>query len=135
MEAVASMVNTLVDFFDEGEQREVVLSAWQGFEIEQHRQFPELVPATWAGRGTGALVWDYVAQAASSSSAPPPPARFFAPPPWVGTTARAAPGYAPSPSFVPLSSTPAHARCIDAPPKALVRKWDVDNPGVRVSGR
>jgi hypothetical protein len=86
------------------------------------------------GRGA-ALVWDYVAQAASSSSAPPPPARFLAPPPWVGTAARAAPGYAPSPFFVPLSSTPAHARCIDAPPKALVRKWDVDDPGVRVSKR
>jgi hypothetical protein len=34
MEAVASMVNALVDFFDEGEQSEAVLSAWQGFEIE-----------------------------------------------------------------------------------------------------
>ncbi|KAJ7803985.1 hypothetical protein B0H14DRAFT_1628069 [Mycena olivaceomarginata] len=44
MEAVASMVNALVDFFDEGEQSEVVLSAWRGFEIEQHCQFPELVP-------------------------------------------------------------------------------------------
>ncbi|KAJ7805301.1 hypothetical protein B0H14DRAFT_3771786 [Mycena olivaceomarginata] len=92
MEAMASMVNALVDFFDEGEQSEVVLSAWRGFEIEQHRQFPELVPATvgagyaritsgrvliskhaTAGRGGrgAALVWDYVAQAASSSSAPP----------------------------------------------------------------
>ncbi|KAJ7323636.1 hypothetical protein DFH08DRAFT_969180 [Mycena albidolilacea] len=156
MEAVASMVNALVDFFDEGEQSEAVLSAWQGFEIEQRRQFPELVPAAvgagyaritsghvliskhaTAGRGGRgvAQVWDYVVQAVLSSSAPPPPARFLAPPPWVHAAARAAPGYAPSPSFVPLSSTPTHARCVDTPPKALVRKWDVDDPGVRVSGQ
>ncbi|KAJ7829523.1 hypothetical protein B0H14DRAFT_3465688 [Mycena olivaceomarginata] len=117
MEVVASMVNALVDFFDEGEQSEVVLSAWRGFEIEQHRQFPELVPATvgagyaritsgrvliskhamagCGGRGA-ALVWDYVAQATSSSSAPPPPARF--------------------PRSTPLGSAPPRVQCRDTRP-------------------
>ncbi|KAJ7813908.1 hypothetical protein B0H14DRAFT_2522586 [Mycena olivaceomarginata] len=149
MEAAASIVNALVDLLDEGEQREAVLTAWRGFEIEQRRQFPELVPAAvgsgyagitsgrvlnakhaTAGRGGrgAAQVWDRVAQAASSSSAPtPPPARFpalvpgAAPStsrsggggqrntPWAGAASRAAPGYAPSSSFVPLSSATAPA--------------------------
>ncbi|KAF7341130.1 E3 ubiquitin-protein ligase hel2 [Mycena venus] len=89
MESAASIVNALVDLLDEGEQREAVLSAWRGFEVEQRRQFPELVPAAvgsgyagitsgrvlnakhaTAGRGGrgAAQVWDRVAQAASSSS-------------------------------------------------------------------
>jgi hypothetical protein len=34
MESAASIVNSLVDLLDEGEQREAVLSAWRGFEIE-----------------------------------------------------------------------------------------------------
>ncbi|KAJ6607239.1 hypothetical protein B0H10DRAFT_2178547 [Mycena sp. CBHHK59/15] len=90
MEAAASIVNALVDLLDEGEQREAVLSAWRGFEVEQRRQFPELVPvpsavgAGYAGIASGRVlnakhatasrggrqVWDRVAQAASSSSSP-----------------------------------------------------------------
>ncbi|KAJ7835145.1 hypothetical protein B0H14DRAFT_3707334 [Mycena olivaceomarginata] len=52
MEAVASMVNTLVDFFDEGEQSEVVRSAWQwqGFEIEAQAQAQE-------SANDGVLIW------------------------------------------------------------------------------
>ncbi|KAJ7438228.1 hypothetical protein B0H11DRAFT_2358944 [Mycena galericulata] len=87
VDAAASIVNALVDLLDEGEQREAVLAAWRGFEVEQRRQFPELVPsavgsgyagitsgrvlnakhATAVARGRGAQVWDRVAQAASSS--------------------------------------------------------------------
>ncbi|KAJ7268157.1 hypothetical protein B0H12DRAFT_1097299 [Mycena haematopus] len=93
MEAAASIVNALVDILDEGEQREAVLTAWRGFEVEQRRQFPELVPVAvgsgyagitsgrvlnakhaTAGRRGGAQVWDRVAQAASSSAPTPAPA-------------------------------------------------------------
>ncbi|KAJ7506314.1 hypothetical protein B0H11DRAFT_2272175 [Mycena galericulata] len=41
----ASIVNAFVNLLDEREQREAVLAAWRGFEIEQRRQFPELVPS------------------------------------------------------------------------------------------
>jgi hypothetical protein len=64
MEAVASMVNTLVDFFDEGEQSEVVLSAWRGFEIEVRD-----VPAVEYDILTG--VWVCSSTASSPSSSPP----------------------------------------------------------------
>ncbi|KAJ6462496.1 hypothetical protein C8R45DRAFT_911970 [Mycena sanguinolenta] len=93
MEAAASIVNALVDILDDDEQRESVLTAWRGFEVEQRRQFPELVPAAvgsgyagitsgrvlnakhaTAARRGGAQVWDRVAQAASSSSSAPTPA-------------------------------------------------------------
>ncbi|KAJ7279657.1 hypothetical protein C8J57DRAFT_136041 [Mycena rebaudengoi] len=91
MEAAGSIVNSFVDLLDEGEQREAVLAAWRGFEVEQRRQFPELVPVpsavgsgyagiasgrvlnakhATAGRGgrQSTQVWDRVAQAASSST-------------------------------------------------------------------
>ncbi|KAJ6537666.1 hypothetical protein B0H19DRAFT_962279 [Mycena capillaripes] len=116
MEAAASIVNSLVDLLDEGEQRETVLAAWRGFEVEQRRQFPELVPAAvgsgyagitsgrvlnakhaTAGRRGGSQVWDRVAQAASSSSSLSQPsstaARFPALAPGAASSSRApAPG-------------------------------------------
>jgi hypothetical protein len=64
MEVVASMVNALVDFFDEGEQSEVVLSAWRGFEIEVRD-----VPAVKYDILTG--VWVYSSTASSLSLSPP----------------------------------------------------------------
>ncbi|KAJ7147912.1 hypothetical protein C8R43DRAFT_889420 [Mycena crocata] len=105
MEAAASIVNSLVDLLDEGEQREALLAAWRGFEVEQRRQFPELVPSAvgsgyagitsgrvlnakhaTAGRGgrQSAQVWDRVAQAASSSA----PAQRF---PALGPSSSATP--------------------------------------------
>ncbi|KAJ7154119.1 hypothetical protein C8R46DRAFT_445387 [Mycena filopes] len=78
-----------------GEQRSALLAAWKGWEVEQRRQFPDLVPsavvagagyagitsgrvlnakhatATAARGGRGAQVWDRVAQAASASAANP----------------------------------------------------------------
>ncbi|KAF8181214.1 hypothetical protein K438DRAFT_1679968, partial [Mycena galopus ATCC 62051] len=64
MEAAASVVNALVDILDEGEQREAVLAAWRGFEVEQRRQFPELVPSA-PGSGSG-----YAGIAGSNANGP-----------------------------------------------------------------
>jgi hypothetical protein len=64
MEAVANMVNALVDFFDEGEQSEAVLSAWRRFEIEVRD-----VPAVEYDILTG--VWVCSSAASSPSSSPP----------------------------------------------------------------
>ncbi|KAJ7043030.1 hypothetical protein C8F04DRAFT_1218783 [Mycena alexandri] len=96
MESAASVVNGLVDLLDEGDQREALLAAWRGWEVEQRRQFPDLVPsAVVAGAGyagitsgrvlnakhatatagrRGAQVWDRVAQAASASASASHPA-------------------------------------------------------------
>ncbi|KAJ6579388.1 hypothetical protein B0H10DRAFT_2235777 [Mycena sp. CBHHK59/15] len=128
MEAAASIVNALVDLLDEGEQREAVLSAWRGFEVEQRRQFPELVPvpsavgAGYAGIASGRVlnakhatasrggrqVWDRVAQAASSSSSPSSAGKNTAAQrfPTLGPASAAAPatGFAASSSFVPPAS-------------------------------
>ncbi|KAJ7453217.1 hypothetical protein FB451DRAFT_1145061 [Mycena latifolia] len=135
MEAAASIVNALVDLLDEGDQREEVLGAWRGFEIEQRRQFPELVPVAvgsgyagitsgrvlnakhaTAARAGGRQVWDRVAQAASSSSpqrfpalAAGPSSSGAAPRPGQRNTpwsaSAAGVGFAPSASFVPPPST------------------------------
>ncbi|KAL0946428.1 hypothetical protein HGRIS_012651 [Hohenbuehelia grisea] len=92
LEQTASVVNSFVDSLDEDERKQDVLSKWKGFEIEQKRQFPELVPSSvgsgYAGiasgrvlnvkhssavrssQGSSRQVWDRVAQAASSSSRP-----------------------------------------------------------------
>ncbi|KAJ7138148.1 hypothetical protein C8R44DRAFT_975995 [Mycena epipterygia] len=130
-EAAASIVNALVDLLDEGTQREDILAAWRGFELEQRRQFPELVPQAigsgYAGIASGRVlnakhatggrqarqVWDRVAQAASSSSVPSPAQRFPALGPAGSSSAAPRPGqrntpwsasatsFAPSSSFVP----------------------------------
>ncbi|KAJ7049399.1 hypothetical protein C8F01DRAFT_1378644 [Mycena amicta] len=87
MDAAASVVNALVDLFDdaegEGEQREAVLDAWRDFEVAQRQQlqFPDLVvvsvtipsgrvlTAKHATTSRGA-VWDRVAQAATAERFP-----------------------------------------------------------------
>ncbi|KAK7038178.1 hypothetical protein R3P38DRAFT_2904840 [Favolaschia claudopus] len=134
MEAAASIVNSLVDILDESEQRDAVLAAWRGFEVEQRRQFPELVPTAvgsgyagitsgrvlnakhaTAGRGGRTTqVWDRVAQAASSSSPAPGPSsaavRFpalvpgAAAPPPRGGGGQRNTPWAASSAFVPPSS-------------------------------
>ncbi|KAF7292712.1 RING-type domain-containing protein [Mycena indigotica] len=90
MEAASSVVNALVDLFDnsaDAEQREAILSAWRDFEVSQRQQFPDLVPTSvgggYAGITSGRVlnakhatatrqgraVWDRVAQAAQASNA------------------------------------------------------------------
>ncbi|KAJ7756065.1 hypothetical protein DFH07DRAFT_1027745 [Mycena maculata] len=124
MEPAASIVNAFVDLLEEGEQREAVLAAWRGFEIEQRRQFPALnaVPdavgsgyagitsgrvlnAKHATAGRGAQVWDRVAQAASSSSSAPASAtqRFPALGP-AGASSSAAAGPRPGQRNTPWSA-------------------------------
>jgi hypothetical protein len=44
MEAAGSIVNSFVDLLDEGEQREAVLAAWRGFEVEVRCLFTALHP-------------------------------------------------------------------------------------------
>ncbi|KAG6852301.1 hypothetical protein C0991_001115 [Blastosporella zonata] len=93
LEHTASIVNAFVDLLDQEEKKQDLLSSWKGFEIEQRRQFPDLVPTAIAPSGTGGYaaittgrvlnakhatatrssqrssrqVWDRVAQAAGSS--------------------------------------------------------------------
>ncbi|KAL6301834.1 hypothetical protein BKA93DRAFT_447316 [Sparassis latifolia] len=105
LDGTASIINSLVDLMDEEEKKKDLLSAWNGFKIEQRSQFPELVPTAigtdWAGVTSGRVlnakhltvsrsssqssrqVWDRVARAAASSSTsssafppPRPPERF-----------------------------------------------------------
>ncbi|TFY64671.1 hypothetical protein EVJ58_g2456 [Rhodofomes roseus] len=90
LDGTASVVNLVVDSLDEEDKKQELLSAWNGFKIEQRGQFPELVPTSigtqWAGVTSGRVlnaknststrasaqssrqVWDRVAQAAASSS-------------------------------------------------------------------
>ncbi|KAK1218754.1 hypothetical protein PQX77_018554 [Marasmius sp. AFHP31] len=101
LEHTASIVNSFVDLLEEEEKKQDLLSSWRGFEVEQRRQFPELVPAaagsgyaaitsgrvlnakqsthTRASKGSSRMVWDRVAQAAgsapSSSAGPGPSSR------------------------------------------------------------
>ncbi|KAJ7926223.1 hypothetical protein B0H13DRAFT_1973088 [Mycena leptocephala] len=153
MESAASIVNSLVDLLDEGEQREAVLSAWRGFEIEQRRQFPELVPSAvgsgyagitsgrvlnakhaTAGRGgrQAAQVWDRVARAApalasSSSSSGRPTGAGQRNTPWSGTARPAATGFAPSSSFVPPANGP--------PAPAVPTPFSTHMPTAPVAGK
>ncbi|KAG6874827.1 hypothetical protein C0992_006401 [Termitomyces sp. T32_za158] len=92
LEHTASMVNAFVDLLEQEEKKQDILSSWKGFEIEQRRQFPDLVPTAIASSGsagyaaitTGRVlnakhatatrssqrssrqVWDRVAQAANA---------------------------------------------------------------------
>lgn len=95
LEPTASVINALVDFLEEEENKQELLASWKGFEIEQRREFPDLTP-TVAGSGYSGIasgrvlnikhatgsrsshqssrqVWDRVAQAASSSTMRTPP--------------------------------------------------------------
>ncbi|TFY77520.1 hypothetical protein EWM64_g6492 [Hericium alpestre] len=102
LDNTASIVNLLVDLVDDEEKKTLLLGAWNGFKIEQRRQFPDLVPtaqgnnyagvtggrvlnikqstATRSSRRPSRAVWDRVAQAASSAGpstpSPQPPERF-----------------------------------------------------------
>ncbi|KAF8077552.1 hypothetical protein FPV67DRAFT_40 [Lyophyllum atratum] len=92
LEHTASIINAFVDILDQEEKKQDLLAAWKGFDIEQRRQFPDLVPtaiapgnAAYAAITTGRVlnakhvtatrssqrssrqVWDRVAQAAGSS--------------------------------------------------------------------
>ncbi|KAG6831162.1 hypothetical protein H0H87_005987 [Tephrocybe sp. NHM501043] len=93
LEHTASIINAFVDLLDQEEKKQDLLSSWKGFEIEQRRQFPDLLPTAIAPAGTGGYaaittgrvlnakhatatrssarssrqVWDRVAQAAGSS--------------------------------------------------------------------
>ncbi|EGN95836.1 hypothetical protein SERLA73DRAFT_162550 [Serpula lacrymans var. lacrymans S7.3] len=90
LDDTASIVNGIVDLLDEEEKKTALLSSWNGFKIEQRRQFPDLVPTAvgsqYAGITGGRVlnakhattsrssnqssrqVWDRVAQAAGSST-------------------------------------------------------------------
>ncbi|KAG7442494.1 uncharacterized protein BT62DRAFT_905989 [Guyanagaster necrorhizus] len=46
LEYTASIVNGFVDLLEEDEKKQDVLRSWKGFEIEQRRQFPDLVPSS-----------------------------------------------------------------------------------------
>ncbi|KAF5364596.1 hypothetical protein D9758_005587 [Tetrapyrgos nigripes] len=115
LDQTASIINAFVDLLDDEDKKKDLLSSWNSFEVEQRRQFPELVPssvgsgyaaitsgrvlnakhstAARSSRGT-AKVWDRVAQAAGSSSTAP--------------NARHVPGALPPqpqrPAFPPLAS-------------------------------
>ncbi|TBU65357.1 hypothetical protein BD310DRAFT_863934 [Dichomitus squalens] len=91
LNGTASIVNTLVDLVDEEDKKRDLLTAWNGFKVEQRNQFPELVPTTtgleWAGVTSGRVLnaksstatrssaqssrqlWDRVARAAASTPA------------------------------------------------------------------
>ncbi|KAF8810370.1 hypothetical protein BYT27DRAFT_7186816 [Phlegmacium glaucopus] len=90
LDHTASIVNAFVDLVDEEDKKQDILTAWKSFEIEQRRQFPELVPSSFgseyagitsgrvlnakhssATRSSSQQVWNRVALAAGSSSAPP----------------------------------------------------------------
>ncbi|KAK0463489.1 uncharacterized protein EV420DRAFT_1518464, partial [Desarmillaria tabescens] len=102
LEHTASIINAFVDLLEEDEKKQDILRSWKSFEIEQRRQFPDLVPSSvgneYAGITSGRVlnakhstgsrssqqssrqVLDRVARAASSSStlsaAPTAVARF-----------------------------------------------------------
>ncbi|KZT23989.1 hypothetical protein NEOLEDRAFT_1135822 [Neolentinus lepideus HHB14362 ss-1] len=89
LDNTASIINALVDLLDEEEKKRDLLAAWNGFKIEQRRNFPDLVPtaqgseyagitagrvlnakhstATRSSSSSSRHVWDRVAQAAASS--------------------------------------------------------------------
>ncbi|PBK93301.1 hypothetical protein ARMGADRAFT_929972 [Armillaria gallica] len=93
LEHTASIINAFVDLLEEDEKKQDILRSWKGFEIEQRRQFPDLVPSSvgneYAGITSGRVlnakhstgsrssqqssrqVLDRVARAASSESAVP----------------------------------------------------------------
>ena len=123
LEGTASIINSFVDLLEEEDKKQDLLASWRAFDIEQRRQFPELVPRAssssgggYAGIASGRLlnikhtssarssnqsnrrVWDRVAQAAGQ-----PPVNGSAPrnkfPP---LQAKAGP----APRVVPGSSAP-----------------------------
>ncbi|KZS99117.1 hypothetical protein SISNIDRAFT_447961 [Sistotremastrum niveocremeum HHB9708] len=93
LDPTASLVNSLVDLLDDEEKGQNLLSAWNGFKIEQQQQFPDLSPvvagseyvgiasgralnvkksvSTNASSTAGRRVLDRVARAATSGSATP----------------------------------------------------------------
>ncbi|KAI0035050.1 hypothetical protein K488DRAFT_30207, partial [Vararia minispora EC-137] len=110
LDNTASIVNALVDFIEDEEKKSSLLGAWNGFKLEQRRQFPDLVPTSigtnYAGitggrmlrsaaasRQSSSAIQDRVAQAASGARPAP-------------SNARTVPGATAPPSFPPL---PAHA--------------------------
>ncbi|KIJ44253.1 hypothetical protein M422DRAFT_30404 [Sphaerobolus stellatus SS14] len=92
LDSSASLISGLIDILDDEEKRRALLTAWNGFKIEQQRQFPELragaTGSEYAGVAGGRIlnakhsaavrsgqsqrqVWDRVAQAAAASSTKP----------------------------------------------------------------
>ncbi|TFK91783.1 hypothetical protein K466DRAFT_294055 [Polyporus arcularius HHB13444] len=161
LDGTASVVNALIDVVDEEDKKRDLLTAWNGFKIEQRNQFPELVPTTtgseWAGITSGRVLnakhstatrtssqssrqlWDRVARAAastpnqpSSSSTPATRAGANAFPPLHSS---GSPGPSnPTPFRQPQRLTPwASASAAAAPPAApAVRPpTSVPGPGAR----
>ncbi|KAJ3570225.1 hypothetical protein NP233_g4545 [Leucocoprinus birnbaumii] len=98
LDHTASIINGLVDLLDEEEKKQDLLGSWRGFNLDQRRNFPDLVPQAvgggYAGITSGRVlnaknstatrtsrptrqVWDRVAAAASSSTSQPPQPRQY----------------------------------------------------------
>ncbi|OJT06115.1 E3 ubiquitin-protein ligase hel2 [Trametes pubescens] len=100
LDGTASVVNALIDVVDEDDKKQSLLTAWNGFKVEQRNQFPELVPTAtgseWSGVTSGRVLnaknstvarshtqssrqlLDRVARAAASTSAQAGPSRASA---------------------------------------------------------
>ncbi|KLO14194.1 hypothetical protein SCHPADRAFT_826837 [Schizopora paradoxa] len=94
LEKTQSLVTPLVDLLDVDKKKDL-LEAWNGFKIEQQKQFPDLVPAgpnsAYAGVASGRIinlkhsygqssrVWDRVARAAASTTSASSSSRNAAP--------------------------------------------------------
>ncbi|VDC06537.1 unnamed protein product [Peniophora sp. CBMAI 1063] len=127
LDNTASVVNLVIDLLEGDDKKSVLLGAWNGFKLEQRRQFPDLVPTSigeeWAGIAGGRMlarpapsapsrsqttaVWDRVAQAASSTT--PRPAPRYVPGAAPPRPQRTAPPASTAPAFPALvpSRTPA----------------------------
>ncbi|KAI0362624.1 hypothetical protein OH77DRAFT_1584982 [Trametes cingulata] len=158
LDGTASIVNALVDLVDDDEKKHNLLSAWNGFKVEQRNQFPELVPTAtgseWSGVTSGRVLnaknstgarsstqssrqlWDRVARAAASTSAQPStssaPGRAPAVssfPPLVGA-ASAGPSTA-TPFRQPQRVTPWAGAAVTAPAPVVRVPTSVPGPGAR----
>ncbi|KAH9852784.1 hypothetical protein C2E23DRAFT_885526 [Lenzites betulinus] len=60
LDGTASIINALVDVVGDDEKKQHLLTAWNGFKVEQRSQFPELVPTAtgseWAGVTSGRVL-------------------------------------------------------------------------------
>ncbi|KAL1743416.1 hypothetical protein HDZ31DRAFT_83411 [Schizophyllum fasciatum] len=133
LEHTASIISGFVDILDDEEKRQDLLTSWKGFEIEQKRQFPDLVPSavgsgyaavssgrvlnakhSTAAQHTSRQVLDRVAQAASSSAPRAPPPRYV--PGAAAPRQRVVPGSAPPPARAAPESFPALQQTAGAGP-------------------
>ncbi|KAH9484495.1 E3 ubiquitin-protein ligase hel2 [Psilocybe cubensis] len=68
LEYTASIINAFVDLLDEEEKKRDLLESWNGFAIEQRRQFPDLVPVSF-GTGYAGITSGRVLNAKHSTAA------------------------------------------------------------------